>query len=284
MGGTRPRGGTDAVTAGEANADRELVSEIRAAYANSVDGWATGPAWVYRRLAVALVAAAREALTGRRVLDLGAGTGIASEVLHEIGARPVGLDLAVEMLTHRQARRPPGVAGDAQALPFRDDAFDAVVAAFSLNHVPDLERALHEGRRVVRPGGLVLASTFPNDTEHPAKAAVEGVLEQHGYRRPDWYATFKRRVAALTGDADAFAGAAARAGLTGIRVHHLDVDAGLDDPHVAAQWRLNMPHTLDFVAGLEPRARADLRAGVVAALPRELPGSVRMLTLRCHAP
>ncbi|MFO7960998.1 MAG: class I SAM-dependent methyltransferase [Nitriliruptoraceae bacterium] len=280
-----PRSGGDAAASmtGQADADGALVAGIRTAYGGGVDGWAAGPAVVYQRLADALVAAAGRPLAGRYVLDLGAGTGVASEVLSHVGAHPVALDLAVEMLAHRDAERPPGVAGDARALPFRDSAFDAVVAAFSLNHVPDLEGALAEARRVIRPGGLLLASTFPSGADHPAKATVEATLEEFGYRRPGWYATFKDRIADLTGDPDALVRAAAAAGLTEIRVDRVTVEAGLDRPETAVEWRLNMPHATDFVAELTASGRAALRARATAALPGELPSSVHMLILRGEA-
>ena len=267
----------------QTDVDETLVAGIRTAYAGGVDSWAAGPAVVYRRLADALVSAAGRPLAGRSVLDLGAGTGVASEVLAQAGARPVALDLALEMLAHRRAERPPSVCGDARALPFRDSAFDAVVAAFSLNHVPDLEVAVAEAHRVIRPGGLLLASTFPSGAEHPAKATVEATLEEFGYRRPDWYATFKDRCADRTGDPDALARAAAAAGLTGIQVDLASVEAGLDRPQTAIEWRLNMPHTTDFVGGLTPNERTALRARATAALRRELPSSVHMLILRAEA-
>ena len=187
------------------------------------------------------------------------------------------------MLAHRRADRPPGVAGDAQALPFRDGAFDAVVAAFSLNHVPDPALALGECRRVTSSGGLVLASSFPREADHPAKAAVEASLEEFGYQRPGWYATCKDRVAGLTGDPETFAQAAAAAGLNPARVDRVEVEVGLDRPELVVEWRLNMPHAIGFVAGLDPPTRAALRARATAALPGGLPSSVAMLTLRAHA-
>ncbi len=266
----------------QTDADETLVAGIRAAYARGVDGWAAGPAVVYRRLADALVAAAGRTLAGRDVLDLGAGTGVASEVLAQAGARPVALDLAVEMLAHRSAERPPSVCGDARALPFRDGAFDAVVAACSLNHVPDLEVAVAEARRVIRPGGLLLASTFPSGADHPAKTAVEAALEEFGYRRPGWYATFKDHGANRTGDRDAVARAASAAGLTGIRVDLVRVEAGLDRPETAVEWRLNMAHTTDFVAGLTPDDRAALRARAIAGMRHDLHSWVHLLILRAE--
>lgn len=267
----------------DASVEPPLVDEIRSAYEGSATAWAAGPSAVYRLLAVALVETAPSSLRGQRVLDLGAGTGVASDALAAIGVRPVAVDLALAMLRHRQSHRPPGVVGDAQALPFHDGAFDAIVAAFSLNHVPDPVVALSECRRVTKSSGLILASTFPSDADHPAKAAVETVLQQFGYQRPRWYQRFKDYIAALTGDAERLAHAAAAAGLTHARVDRVEVEAGLDDPDRAIEWRLNMPHTIDFLAGLDPATQAALRARVTAALTRTRTSSVPMLALRAHA-
>ena len=264
--------------------DDVLVAEIRQAYADSADGWATGPAEIYRHLARALVGVATDDLAGARVLDLGAGTGVASDALLEVGTQPVGVDLAVEMLQHRQASRPPGVAGDAQRLPFRTGVFDAIVAAFSLNHVPDLLGTLTGCRRVLRAGGPRLASTFPSGDDHPAKAIVEGVLEDHGYRRPAWYGTFKTRVADLTGEPANLERTARAAGFSSVRVEHVPVEVGLDDPHLAVEWRLNMPHTLAFVANLDGQAQLDLRRAAIRELTGPLPSAIPMLVLDARAP
>ena len=266
----------------DAGPDQHLVAAIKDAYEDGADGWASGPTPVYRRLAQALIAASPRPLADRSVLDLGTGTGVASEALIEAGARPIGVDLAVAMLQHRRSQRPPGTAGDAQALPFRDGAFDAVVAAFSLNHLPDPAAGLAECRRVTRAGGFVLASTFPTEADHPAKAIVEAILEGFGYQRPHWYEAFKQRVAIRTGDADALAQVATDAGLIDVEVARLDVEAGLDRPELAVEWRLNMPHTIGFVADLDPAAQAALRARAVTALSDGLPSAVPMLLLLAH--
>ena len=94
-----------------------------------------------------------EDLAGR-VLELGAGTGLLFEH-YGPAARTVGVDVDLAGL-HRARRRSKGmplVCGDAQALPFRDGAFDAVVESLVLCSVPDVRQTLLEARRVLCTGG-----------------------------------------------------------------------------------------------------------------------------------
>ncbi|MBB4284616.1 methyltransferase domain-containing protein [Roseospira goensis] len=102
---------------------------------------------------------------GDRVLELSAGTGRDSErLLRRLGAHGHLwlLDLSPDMLRHaadrlRDAPVPVDLCvGNAAALPFADDAFDALFCFTGVGHFPDLRRALAEMGRVVRPGGRVL--------------------------------------------------------------------------------------------------------------------------------
>ncbi|RZU51494.1 demethylmenaquinone methyltransferase/2-methoxy-6-polyprenyl-1,4-benzoquinol methylase [Krasilnikovia cinnamomea] len=106
---------------------------------------------------------------GERVLDVGAGTGVSTEEMARSGAWAVGADLSVGMLAAGRRSRPrvPLVAGDALALPFPDDAFDAVTISFALRNVVDTGAALRELARVVRPGGRLVVCEF----SHPTNAA-----------------------------------------------------------------------------------------------------------------
>ncbi len=116
----------------------------------------------WRRKAVAALPQA----PGTRVLDLATGTAdVALEVLRRNPeATVVGLDPSPEMLavgTAKVARR--GLAerislrqGQAEDLPFADDAFDGVTIAFGIRNVPDRRRALAEMARVTRAGGRVV--------------------------------------------------------------------------------------------------------------------------------
>jgi SAM-dependent methyltransferase len=111
---------------------------------------------------------------GDRVLDLGCGAGRHAFEAYRRGARVVAVDLdfkelapVSDMFAAMRAEgdtRPPGqaaaVTADATRLPFPDAAFDCVIVAEMLEHIPDDDAALKEIARVLRPGGT-LAVTVP---------------------------------------------------------------------------------------------------------------------------
>jgi SAM-dependent methyltransferase len=104
-------------------------------------------------------------VAGRRVLEIGCGSAPCSRWLLRAGARPVALDLSAGMLARAAERGRatgldvPLVQADAGALPLADAAVDVVCSAFgALPFVADVEGALTEVRRVLRPGGRFVAS------------------------------------------------------------------------------------------------------------------------------
>jgi demethylmenaquinone methyltransferase/2-methoxy-6-polyprenyl-1,4-benzoquinol methylase len=94
---------------------------------------------------------------GDRVLDVCCGTGDLALACAAEGGRVTGLDFSERMLerARRKTDAVEWVAGDAIALPFADASFDAAAVGFGVRNVPELERALGELRRVLRPGGRV---------------------------------------------------------------------------------------------------------------------------------
>ncbi len=106
-----------------------------------------------------------------RVLDLATGT---ADVLLALAERPrklgrgIGVDMARAMLAlgrekvarRHEERRLHLVRGDAMAIPLDDGRVDAVTMAFGIRNVTNLDRALGEMRRVLRPGGRALVLEF----------------------------------------------------------------------------------------------------------------------------
>jgi SAM-dependent methyltransferase len=267
-----------------------MTAEVRAAYAASARLWAEGPEPVYAELARALLAEAGGPLADGRVLDLGAGTGVAGQAALAAGAGTVvAADVAVEMLLLLRGRgrgsgrgsgqglsRGRPVAADAGALPFRDGCFDLVVAAFCLGHLPDLTAGLREARRV---GARLAAGSFAPGWNHPAKAAVDGVLGSFGYVPPPWYLTFKQDTEPRASDPAGLGGACLAAGFADVRLRTVTVDTGRSAPAELAAWRLGMAHVAPFVGALPAARRAELRRAAESAVAGTGPLVISMLVL-----
>lgn len=237
---------------------------VRQGYETAAAGWADGAEIAYGPMADALLASAPD-VSDRVVLDLGAGTGAVSRRLVAAGARAVAVDASWSMLAHDASSRPPGVVGDIGHLPLRDDAVDGAAAAFVLNHVADPVAALVEMRRVVRPGGFVVASVFSVADRPPAKAAVDGALAAAGWEPPEWY-RFLKSVDAQLGSVATMRAAAEAAGLDHVDVVERRVATGVTDPRAIVRYRLSQPHLAGFVAGLDPATRQRVIDECVAAV------------------
>ena len=99
---------------------------------------------------------------GGIICDMGCGPGHVARYLKERGARVIGIDLSAQML--EQARRlNPGLEfrqGNMLALDVEDEVWAGIAAFYSLIHVPreEVVVALHELKRVLQPGGLLLVA------------------------------------------------------------------------------------------------------------------------------
>ena len=120
-------------------------------------------------------------LSGKRVLDVGCGKGRFARIFHEQEpeAELWGLDISPEMLSYV----PQGIhtrAGSMTELPFEDAFFDAAYATESLEHAVEIERAVSEICRVVKPGGRI--------------AIIDKNAEQWGkLETPEWERWFTRK-------------------------------------------------------------------------------------------
>ena len=123
------------------------------------------------------------ALGPGRVLEVAAGTGVLTRAMAARlpeGVEVVATDLNAPMLEHAAsigtARPVSWRTADAQSLPFDDREFDAVVCQFGAMFFPDRPRAFAEARRVLRPGGTFVFSTWTSIQDNELAHVVQETL------------------------------------------------------------------------------------------------------------
>lgn len=134
-----------------------------------------------RPFVAALLDAAAVA-AGMHVLDLACGPGHVAGGAADRGAFATGLDFSAAMLEVARAAR-LNIAfqqGDAEAVPFADASFDAVVSNFGVHHVPRPALALREAYRVLRPGGRFAFTAWADPAENIAWKLLFDAVRRHG--------------------------------------------------------------------------------------------------------
>jgi MPBQ/MSBQ methyltransferase len=175
------------------------------------DDWINPLFWTPRMRERAL-AAARLDRADLETLDVGAGTGFTTEgiVAHVDAAHVTMLDQSPHQLARAGRRAALGecrrLQGDAEALPFPDDAFDRYVSAGSIEYWPEPQRGITEAYRVLRPGGVGVVIGPVRPAGRLARALANAWMlfpAEHEYREwferagftdvtlhpvaPDWY-------------------------------------------------------------------------------------------------
>lgn len=239
---------------------------LAAAYSAAAGSWQQGAGLIYDRLAEVLVAQSPVPLWRSRVVDVGAGTGAATRAVLAAGAAAVvAVDVAFGMLAWEAGDRPPVAVGDALALPFAASAFDAAVAAFSLNHLTEPAAGLREMARVTRPGGALIAASYGADDHHPVRAAVEDALAARGWTPEPWYLVLRHETTTRLAVLEHGVATAADAGLEA-RVELVHVPFPDLDAHDLVAWRLGLAQHAPFVSRLSSEERGGLAADAVARL------------------
>lgn len=118
------------------------------------------------------------ALSGKRIIDIGCGSGGLAALLSSEGAEVVGVDVAANAITAAKRNAPTAqfYIGSASDLPFADHAFDATIFLNSLHHVPIplMPHALSEGARVLaRQGRLIVIEPLPEGSFFETFRSIE---------------------------------------------------------------------------------------------------------------
>lgn len=137
--------------------------------------------------------AALDSVTGQRILDIGCGAGHNLLKLAALGAHPVGLDASAVMTREAANRCGPSatiIRGDAAALPIGAASFAGCYTERVLQHLLDLDTAVAEISRVLRPGGRLVAletqwSSARLTTGDPELARRVASCVPLGFRQPD---------------------------------------------------------------------------------------------------
>ncbi|HEY2082703.1 MAG TPA: bifunctional demethylmenaquinone methyltransferase/2-methoxy-6-polyprenyl-1,4-benzoquinol methylase UbiE [Verrucomicrobiae bacterium] len=170
-------------TPGEQRAAKvgELFATIAGRYdlINDIQSFGMHRLWKRRVLRLARVR------PGERALDLCCGTGDLALALAKKGADVTGLDFSEPML--RVAREKSKVqspkskvefiCGDAQRIPFPDEAFDILTIGYGLRNLADLDVGLRDMRRVTKPGGRLVALEFAKPDNSAWRAIYFGYLK-----------------------------------------------------------------------------------------------------------
>jgi SAM-dependent methyltransferase len=120
--------------------------------------------------------------SGTRVLDVACGPGALTAEASRRGAAACGLDFAESMLSVARTLH-PGIdvrVGDAHALPFPDQSFDAVAMNFGALHLSDPTRAFREAHRVLGPGGRYGFTVWDSPERSKGFEVILGAIRKAG--------------------------------------------------------------------------------------------------------
>lgn len=119
---------------------------------------------------------------GARMLDVATGPGYVAAAAAERGAKVVGVDFSAPMVARARTIYPTVEfqEGDAEAIPFPDGSFDAVVMNFGMLHLARPERAMSQAARVLKPGGRFAFTVWAKPEEAVGFGIILKAIESHG--------------------------------------------------------------------------------------------------------
>jgi ubiquinone/menaquinone biosynthesis C-methylase UbiE len=218
------------------------------------------------------------AAPGMTILDLACGPGNMTRLLAQRvlpGGRVVGVDLARGMIAIATRERPPGTwfaVMDIERLALSDQAFDAVACGHGLQFAPDLDRALREAWRVLRPSGVLAASVPTAGMDESVWALIDRVVDRHLPPAPR--AVDDSATRAAVGDPDAFRSAALGAGFVSATVEVVDEEVHWDSAEMLVSRCMGWWQFALRTDAVDQAFRENFMAEAIAAVRREYPGAI----------
>jgi len=126
-------------------------------------------------------------VAAKKILDVGAGTGRLSVYLENRGAEVTALDASEKMLEmlKRKNKNIKTVVGEAENLPFGDNFFDVVAAAFLIVHLKDPAKFFDEAYRVLKDNGIFVVTNINQKNPPLVKTGKEEIIIESFYHRPE---------------------------------------------------------------------------------------------------
>lgn len=215
---------------------------------------------------------------GMRVLDIACGPGNLSRRLAASvspGGEVVGIDLAPGMIELARAARIPNArfeVMDMEELEFDDASFDLAVCGHGLQFAPDLPRALHEARRILKAGGRLVASVPVTPLKDSVTLLLDGVIDR--WLPPAPQVIDQAPTRETLRDPVAFRQAALDAGFDSANVEQIEEEVHWQSAeHLVSMfmgwwdcaWRLD---------AITSERREAVKKDAVAALARKYPSSI----------
>jgi ubiquinone/menaquinone biosynthesis C-methylase UbiE len=218
------------------------------------------------------------AASGMTVLDLACGPGNMTRLLAQRvqpGGRVIGVDLARGMIALAAREQRPGMwfaVMDFERLGLPDQGFDVVACGHGLQFAPDLDRALREAWRVLRPSGVLAASVPAAVTDESVWTLIDRVVDRHLPSPPR--AVDDSATRAIVADPDAFHSAALGAGFASASVEVVDEEVHWDSAEMLVSRCMSWWQFALRIDAVDPSFRQTFMAEATEAVRREHPGAI----------